>query len=160
MPRKRFPRISEIECSACPSDLLIHIVHPCTPSQPPPPHSTIRRRHPRTAPAAAASPYPRLRPVPAGTRAACRRCCAPSAPRSLCECRRRCRSRDYTNPTTEQTPSTASSYVAKYFRPSLNCLPSSPSSSPREISRHFFFFFFIRPHSHREPRLTNWRPGT
>jgi hypothetical protein len=31
-PRKRFPRNSDIECSAYPSSLLTHIIHLCTPS--------------------------------------------------------------------------------------------------------------------------------
>jgi hypothetical protein len=228
-PRKRFPCNSEIKCSAYSRGLLTYIVHPCTPSPltsrcqlaPPAPSPLAheltlrrrRRRHPRTVPAATASPYHRLRPVPSGTRAARRRRCAPPPfPRSLrecrircprsclrppqqqaaaaspcprlrpltgtcaaaaasfaspiprrpCECRlrrrsrfvprvsrprydfrrhrRRCRSRGCFNPTTEQASATATYHAAKYFRPSLNCLPSFPSS-PREISRHFFFLF-------------------
>jgi hypothetical protein len=56
-------------------------------TSPPPPPLSCSCRHPRTAPAAVASPYHRLRPVPSGTRAARRRC---TPPPSLRECRRRC----------------------------------------------------------------------
>jgi hypothetical protein len=45
---------------------------------PPPPPCSCHHSH--TAPAAATSPYHRLRPVPSGTRAARRRRCAPSPP--------------------------------------------------------------------------------
>jgi hypothetical protein len=52
--------------------------------------------------------------------------------------RRRCRhSRSCINPTTEQTPATATYQAARYVHYSLNCLPSPPYW-PRENSRHFF----------------------
>jgi hypothetical protein len=93
--KKRFSRAkSDSKCSACLSGLLTYIVPPCTPSpltsrsqlSPPAPsplateliHAAAAllvaacecrcHRHPCTAPAAAASPYHRLRPVPSGAR--------------------------------------------------------------------------------------------
>jgi hypothetical protein len=139
-PRKRFPRNSEIECSACPSGLLTHIVHPCTPSHlasccqlaPPAPSPlahelTLRRRC--TSPSQLAS-----------AAAAAAAVLASPIPRRPRECRRRRhRSRGCINPTTEQTSATATYHAARYVHYSLSCLPSPPYC-PRETSCHFFLF--------------------
>jgi hypothetical protein len=75
------------------------------------------------------------------------RCCRrswsmPRVPRPRYDLRRCCRSfHSCINPTTEQTPATATNHATRYVHPSPNCLPSSPFP-PRETSRNSFFFFF------------------
>jgi hypothetical protein len=118
----------------------------------PPLHALRRRRRcprsclrPPRQQAGAASPCPRLRPLPgtcAAAAAAAARGSFPRVSRPRYDLRHRCRrSRGCTYPTTEQTPATVTSHAARYVRPSLNCLPSPPSF-PREISHRFFYFFF------------------
>jgi hypothetical protein len=86
-PRKRFQKNSESEWSACPSGLLIHIDHPCTPFPFSPAIASSRLRPPRPWPTSWPTPPLRSPPQLASAAAAAAAFTSPIPRRNYSECR-------------------------------------------------------------------------
>jgi hypothetical protein len=178
---KVFPRDSDSECSACPSGLLIHIVHPCTPSHlasrcqlaPPAPSSlareltTRRRCAPRRSlrvpppppvacvPGAPSPTLSALPPPPPPSPHSASRCRQPVSPASSAPRYARCRRRRSCFPNPPQTtrvPPPSPLVVRAPGIPALGTTHTATAAAPAALS-------IRRPSRHRPPPPTTL-PGT